>query len=136
ACALAPNIAVLIVARFVQGFTGAAGVVIAQAVITDTSRGATTAKLMSVMMIIGGIMPVVAPLAGGAMLEFVDWRGVFWLISALVALMFLGVLVVVRESLPPSLRRPGGLRVLASNTRRVLGNRTYVCATLVFGMAF
>lgn len=136
ACALAPNIAVLIIARFVQGFTGAAGVVIARAVITDTSRGATTAKLMSVMMIIGGIMPVLAPLAGGAMLEFVDWRGVFGLISALVALMFLGVVVVVRESLPPSLRRSGGLRVLASNTRHVLGNRTYVCATLVFGMAF
>lgn len=136
ACALAPNIIMLVIARFVQGFAGAAGVVIARAVITDTSRGATTAKLMSVMMIIGGVMPVLAPLAGGAVLEFLDWRGVFWVISALVALMFVGVLFVVRESLPQRLRQSGGLRVLLSNTGHVLRNRTYVCATLVFGLAF
>lgn len=136
ACALAPNIAVLVAARFVQGFAGAAGIVLARAIITDVSRGPTAAKLMSVMMVIGGVMPVVAPLAGGTILQFASWRGVFWVISALVVAMVLSVIGVVGESLPPDRRHSGGLRALMSNTGRVFGNRTYVSATAVYALSF
>lgn len=135
-CALAPNITVLIAARFVQGFSGAAGVVIARAVITDVTTGTTTAKLMNVMMIIGSLMPIIAPVIGGGLLQVVDWRGIFWAIALLVAVMIAGVVGVAGESLPPQKRQPGGLRKLVSNTGAVLGNRTYLSAALVFGFGF
>ncbi len=71
-CVVAPNIEVLVAARFVQGFSGAAGVVLARAIVTDVTSGPGTVKLMNVMMIIGGIMPVIAPTIGGGILQFVD----------------------------------------------------------------
>lgn len=135
-CALAPTIEVLATARFVQGFAGAAGIVLARAIITDISHGPATAKLMSMMMIIGGVMPVLAPLAGGTILQFTSWRGVFWVISALVVAMVLAVIAVVPESLPGTRRHTGGLRALMSNTGRVFGNRTYLCATATYALSF
>lgn len=136
ACALAPTVTVLVIARFLQGFTGAAGVVLSRAIITDTTRGPATAQLMSLMMVIGGIMPVLAPLGGGLILEVTDWRGVFWVITALVAVMVIGVATAVRETLPPERRHAGGLRTLLGHTGAVLRDRGYVSATLVFALGF
>ncbi|MGM7666355.1 multidrug effflux MFS transporter [Microbacterium sp. A93] len=136
ACALAPNVTVLVVARFLQGFTGAAGVVLSRAIITDTTRGPATAQLMSLMMVIGGIMPVLAPLGGGLILQVTDWRGVFWVITALVAVMAIGVATSVRETLPPTRRHGGGLRTLMGHAGTVLRHRGYVSATLVFALGF
>ena len=135
-CALAPSIEVLIAARFVQGFSGAAGVVIARAIITDVTEGATTVRLMNVMMIIGGIMPVIAPTVGGLILQAADWRGIFWVISAIVAVMIAGIIGVTPESLPPSRRQQGGLRRTARNVGRVLRHPVYVAAVIVSAMAF
>lgn len=136
ACALAPSLTVLAIARFVQGFAGAAGVVLARAIITDTTQDRTTAKLMSLMMTIVGVMPVIAPLIGGAILQVTHWRGVFWAISVLVLVMVLGSLALARETLPPGRRHPGGLRTVAGNTGVVLRNRRYRWALLTFALAF
>lgn len=136
ACAVAPNIGVLIAARLVQGFSGAAGVVIARAVITDVTTGARTVQLMNVMMIIGGLMPVVAPVLGGAILEVATWRAIFWAIALLVAVMIVGVALVTGESLPPASRHAGGLATTLANLRTVLRSRGYVAATLVYGLSF
>lgn len=135
-CALAPSIEVLIGARFVQGFSGAAGVVIARAIITDVTKGAQAVRLMNVMMIIGGIMPVIAPMVGGLILQVADWRGVFWVITAIVAVMILGIVMVTGESLPPERRQEGGLRRTISNIGQVLRNPVYVVGVAVSAMAF
>ncbi|WP_083713514.1 multidrug effflux MFS transporter [Brachybacterium sp. P6-10-X1] len=135
-CALAPGITVFVLARFVQGFSGAAGMVIARAVVTDVTTGATTAKLMNVMMVVGSIMPVLAPVLGGGILQLAHWRVIFWVIAAMVVLMILGILFVTGESLPPQRRHAGGLRKVAANTGTVLRNRTYVSAALVLVLAF
>ncbi len=81
ACAVAPNIEFLIGARLVQGLSGGAAIVLARACIADRARGDDAAKLFSIMMIIGGIAPVVAPLIGGALLGPVGWRGIFWVLA-------------------------------------------------------
>ena len=135
ACALTPSAEFLIVARFLQGFGGAAGVVLSRAVLTDRSSGPATAKLFSLLMLIGGVAPVIAPLLGGVVITGLGWRGVFWVLSALSALMLLGILSAVPETLPAARRRSGGLRTLASDTRAVLGNRTYLGYTLSFGFS-
>lgn len=136
ACALAPTVELMIAARFVQGFSGAAGVVLARAVISDTTRGAVAAKLMSLMMIIGGIAPVLAPVAGGAIVLTMGWRGVFWVITIMVALMLLGSIFFVKETLPAERRQAGGLKALLRNGRFVLRNRQYLGYTFTFVFAF
>lgn len=136
ACAVAPTVELMTAARFVQGFSGAAGVVLARAVISDTARGAAAAKLMGLMMIIGGIAPVLAPVAGGAVILSLGWRGVFWVITGLVALMLLGAIAFAKESLPSQARQSGGLTTMLRSGRFVLSNRKYLGYTLTFVFAF
>lgn len=136
ACALAPNVGVLVAMRFLQGVSGAAGIVLSRAVITDMTKGPSTAKLMSLMMVLGGLMPALAPSVGGVILSVAEWRAVFWVIAALVTVMVVGVLAVVPESLPAQQRESGGLRRLVGAAGEVLGNRTYVLATGVFTLGF
>lgn len=134
ACAAAPSIAVLIGLRFAQGFCGAAGVVIARAVIADHARGARAARLFALMMVIGVLGPITAPVLGGAVVTELGWRAVFVALATLNVLTLLGVVFVVEESLPEDRRRPGGLAALGNSARSVLGNRYYLGYTLV--MAF
>lgn len=78
ACALAPNIQILIVARFVQALGGCAGPVIARAVVRDRFSHTDTARVLSLMTLIMGLAPVLAPQLGGVVQFFAGWRGVFW----------------------------------------------------------
>lgn len=137
ACALAPSVGFLIAARFVQGFAGAAGVVLSRAVVADRARGTAAAKLFGVMMLIQGVAPVLAPLLGGTLVTAVGWRGVFGILAGVSALMLVGVLALVPETRPREARTAGGLAATLRDARTVLGNRRYLGWTgaLVLGFA-
>ncbi|GIH78917.1 multidrug effflux MFS transporter [Planobispora longispora] len=135
ACALAPHIGVLIAARFVQGFAGSAGIVIARAVVADRVTGPAAARIFALLASIGGIAPVVAPLAGGALVP-AGWRSEFWALTVISVLMLLGSLLVVRESLPAERRHTGGLDATGRTMRRLLADRGYVGYVLAFALGF
>lgn len=134
-CAVAPNVEFLIGMRFVQGFAGAAGVVLARAVISDTAHGAQAAKLFSIMMAVSGIAPVLAPLAGGGVIAFAGWRGVFWVLAVLNLIMLIGSFFILKECLPQELRSKGGVSELFSNAGRVLRNKRYLGFTSAFAFS-
>lgn len=134
ACALAPSVGLLIGLRFAQGFCGAAGVVISRAVIADRSRGSRAARLFAVMMLIGVLAPITAPILGGVIVTGLGWRAVFFALAILNLLTLLGVVLTVKESLPEERRRPGGFKALGAGALGVLSNRHYLGYTLV--MAF
>jgi MFS transporter, DHA1 family, multidrug resistance protein len=136
ACALAPNIELLTVFRFLQGFSGAAGVVLSRAMVSDRARGAAAARVFSLMMIINGVAPVVAPLIGGSLMSVIGWRGVFWILTGLACAMFIGVSVVLSETHPPEHRSTGGLTAMLRDARSVLTNRRYIGYTLAFAFSF
>ncbi|NGP07961.1 multidrug effflux MFS transporter [Rhodococcus sp. 14C212] len=135
-CATAPTVEVLIAARLIQGFSGGTGIVLARAVIADRARGNEAARLFSVMMIIGGVAPIVAPLLGGVLLGPIGWRGIFWVLTGLAVLMIVAVLTVVPETLPPERRHSGGLAALARNFGTVIGNRRFVGYAATFALGF
>jgi MFS transporter, DHA1 family, multidrug resistance protein len=66
-CALAPSIGFLVVSRVVQGFGGGLAAVVARAVV-DVAKGDRLAKVMSIMMALGGLAPMIAPVLGGLVL--------------------------------------------------------------------
>lgn len=134
--ALAPSIELLAAARFVQGFAGAAGIVLGRAVISDRARGAAAAKLFSLLVVINAIAPVIAPLLGGVVVTSFGWRGVFWVLAVLSVLMFVCVLVLVPETLPKELRTSGGAAAMLGEARNVVRNRRYVGFTLAYAFAF
>lgn len=135
-CATAPTVEVLIAARLIQGFSGGTGIVLARAVIADRSRGNEAARLFSIMMIIGGVAPIVAPLLGGVLLGPIGWRGIFWVLTGLAVVMVVAVLTVVPETLPPERRHSGGLATLARNFGAVIGNRRFVGYAATFALGF
>lgn len=136
ACALAPSVELLTTFRFLQGFGGAAGLVLSRAVISDRARGAAASRIFSVMMMINGVAPVVAPLVGGVLIGSIGWRGVFWVITGLAVVMLVGVVAWVAETHPPHLRSAGGLRTLLGDAVSVIRRRRFLGYTGTFAFGF
>lgn len=133
----APTIEVLIAARLAQGLTGAAGMVIGRAIISDLATGRAAARAFSLMMIVGGVAPIIAPLAGGFLVGPLGWRGALAIILVLVALMLITALIVIRET--HTEERRTALRAekatAGSPLRQLLGRR-YIGNVVAFGFAF
>ncbi|HEX7826121.1 MAG TPA: MFS transporter, partial [Mycobacterium sp.] len=137
ATVFAPTVEVLIGARFVQGFAGAAGLVIGRAVISDLATGKAAARAFSLMMLVGGVAPVIAPLAGGFLVGPIGWRGVLVVILVISTLMLLAVLLVVRETHTEHRRAElRSSRAASGSPLRDLTSRTYLGHAAAFCFAF
>lgn len=99
ACALAPTIDSLIALRFLQALSGCAGMVVARAVVRDLYDRQESARVFSILLMVMGIAPIVAPLAGGYLLTWLGWRSIFWVL----ALFGTACLVAVKFGLPETI---------------------------------
>ncbi|MFI5974787.1 multidrug effflux MFS transporter [Streptomyces sp. NPDC051452] len=135
-CALAPTVEALIAFRLVQGLAGAAGVVIARAVVRDLYDGVAMARFFSTLMLISGAAPIVAPLVGGQILRVTDWRGVFVVLTVVGAALTALVWVRLPETLPPAGRHSGGVRETLRAMRGLLADLPFTGYMLAGGFAF
>lgn len=136
ACAVAPTTGLLIGCRLAQGLAGAAGIVIARAVVRDLYDGVAMARFFSTLMLISGVAPVVAPLIGGQILRLTDWRGVFVVLTVIGVLLTLVVWRRLDETLPPARRQDGGLGQALRTMRGLLADRVFTGYMLAGGFAF
>jgi DHA1 family bicyclomycin/chloramphenicol resistance-like MFS transporter len=102
---IADSIELLVAARLLQGLGGAAGMVIGRAMILDREEGKEAARALNLMMMIGGVAPVVAPLAGSLLADSIGWRGLLAIVGALGLISLIATLLFVNESLPKSVRQ-------------------------------
>ncbi|MFJ9152654.1 multidrug effflux MFS transporter [Streptomyces sp. NPDC102270] len=135
-CALAPTVEFLVGFRLVQGLAGAAGIVIARAVVRDLYDGVAMARFFSTLMLIGGVAPIVAPLIGGQILRVTDWRGVFVVLTVIGALLAALVWARLPETLPAAQRRTGGVVEALHSMRRLLADLPFTGYMLTGGFAF
>ena len=136
-CAVAPNVLALTGLRFVQGLAGAGGVVIARAVVRDLHSGAAAVRLFSSLMLVTGLAPILAPLAGGQVLNHTSWRGIFWVLTVLSALIALLVTFGLRETLPKARAVvDSGLAETLRTMRALLRDRWFVGHGLAGGLGF
>ena len=136
-CALATDIQVLIVFRFIQGLGACACFAIPRAVVRDLHTGVDAARLMSLLMLVFSVAPIVAPMAGSFVNEWVGWRGIFWAVAVL-ALIGIGMTAtVLTETRPPHKRVDSGLRsALAAYSMLLRDGRFLALAwTGAFGVA-
>ncbi|MEV5477982.1 multidrug effflux MFS transporter [Streptomyces sp. NPDC052207] len=135
-CALAPSVESLVVFRLVQGLAGAAGIVIARAVVRDLDDGVAMARFFSTLMLISGVAPVVAPLIGGQILRVTDWRGVF-VVLTVVGIALTGLVwAKLPETLAPAERHDGGVGTALRSMRLLLADRAFTGYTVAGGFAF
>ncbi|MEU1230635.1 Bcr/CflA family multidrug efflux MFS transporter [Streptomyces sp. NPDC005828] len=135
-CALAPSAELLIGFRLLQGLAGAAGIVIARAVVRDLYDGVEMARFFSTLMLISGVAPIIAPLIGGQILRITDWRGVFYVLTVIGVLLTLVVWRFLHETLPPERRHEGGVGQALRTMRGLLADRVFTGYTLTGGLTF
>ena len=106
ACALAPTLEWLLAARFAQALGGCAGMVVNRAVVRDLCEPIDAAKAFSQLMLIMGVAPILAPLAGTALLGLAGWASIFWFLTVFAGLFALAVYFFLPETLPPHMAPP------------------------------
>ncbi|MFF2851552.1 multidrug effflux MFS transporter [Streptomyces sp. NPDC058001] len=136
ACALAPDLELLIAFRLLQGLAGAAGIVIARAVVRDLYDGVDMARFFSTLMLISGVAPIVAPVIGGQVLRFTDWRGVFYILTVIGVLLTVLVWFRLPETLAPTARHAGGVGAALRTMRGLLADRAFSGYMLAGGFTF
>jgi DHA1 family bicyclomycin/chloramphenicol resistance-like MFS transporter len=130
-CLFAPNIAVLGVARGLQGMGAAAGMVVAIAVVGDLFTDSAAATVMSRLMLVLGVAPVIAPSLGAAVLLQASWHWVFAVLVVLAGALLVVAAFALPETLPVSHRRPLRLRGIAATYAEVLRDVRFVVLVLV-----
>lgn len=114
-CAAAPDFAQLLLFRVLQGMSAGAGMVVGRAIIRDSFEGHAAQRLMSLVTMIFGLAPAIAPVVGGWLQAWFGWQSVF-LFLALYGLVLLVVCWVrLPETHPPSSRQPFAIAPLARN---------------------
>jgi EmrB/QacA subfamily drug resistance transporter len=104
-CSLAPNIETLIGARFLQATGGSMMNPVAMSIITQVFRGRVErARAIGVWGGVVGISMALGPMVGGALIEYVDWRAVFWINLPICAAAILLTAIFVPESKSATMR--------------------------------
>ena len=119
---------------------GGAGIVIARAVVRDLCSGVEAARLFSLLMLVTGVAPVLAPLLGGQLIKLTSWRGIFGILVAI----GLVLLVAALTSLPETheTERQPGVRPMSTLATFgiLLRDRAFVgyalAGALVYGALF
>ncbi|RYM04738.1 Bcr/CflA family efflux MFS transporter [Sporolactobacillus sp. THM7-7] len=134
-CAFAPNIFTLVIARFLQGFTASAGVVLSRAVVRDVFSGREMTKFFSVLMVINAVAPMIAPMIGGAilLLPFATWHTIFFFLCLVGLLIALVVAWQLKETLPPEMRIPSSVGESVRVMGDLLHDRTFIGYALTVG---
>lgn len=126
-CALAPTPELLLLGRFVQALGACAGGVVSRAVIRDQFNHTETARVLSLMMLIMGLAPILAPLLGSTLLLFGGWRLNFWFMAAFGVAVGVAALLRMQESrteataLQASKENPFQSYLAVLSQRRLLG---------------
>ncbi|MFJ2984711.1 MULTISPECIES: multidrug effflux MFS transporter [unclassified Pseudomonas] len=134
ACAYAPNLDTLILARFVQALGGCAGMVLSRAIVSDKCDPVASAKVFSQLMLVMGLAPILAPMLGGVLVNLAGWQSIFLTLSLFSAACLVAVGLGLPESLPAHMpRQPlsGALRQYL----RLLADRVFVGHALTGGIA-
>lgn len=105
-CMLAPSIQWVWVGRALQGMSAGAGMVVGRAIVRDVLDGADAQRLMSQVVMMFALAPAVAPVIGGWILLFADWRGIFAFLAVYGGIMTMVCRQVLPETLPPDKRQP------------------------------
>lgn len=133
--ATSTSIGMLVLFRFIQGFSGGAGAVLSRAISSDLYKGKDLTKFMAVLMLVNGLAPVLAPVIGGIILSVSTWQTVFIILAVYGALMFF-LSFTLKESLPKSARNEGALKSIVNDFKKLLTNKQFVTVLMLQALTY
>lgn len=124
--AFTTSIGIFILLRFIQGFTGAAGIVIARAAARDIYSGNELTKAFALLALVSGAAPILAPISGGFVLNFGSWPIVFYIIAAIGILLLLSVTFFYSETHPHEARSEGSIFAVVKTFGDLLKDKVFL----------
>ncbi|HEX5777630.1 MAG TPA: multidrug effflux MFS transporter [Xanthobacteraceae bacterium] len=134
-CAVAPTVAWLIFFRAVQGIGAAAVMVIPRAVIRDLHTGPEATRLMAMVMLVFSVSPILAPLAGSALIVPFGWRAVFVAVAIASVLSIVLTATLLPETRPPEERVRASFASVAGGFGQLLRHGRFLGLTFIGGFA-
>ncbi len=134
-CALSASIDALQWGRLLQALGGCTGMVIARAVVRDRCDPLSSAKVMSLIMLVMGVAPILAPLLGGLILQWLNWRAIFGVLAAFGVLCLVAIHFNMEESLDRAHVTPLHIGRIVKNYGALLGDRHFLTLSLCGGTA-
>lgn len=125
----------LIALRLVQGLTAATGVALTKAVVRDLYSGVEAARFFTMLMLVTGFVPLIAPVAGAQLLLVTPWPGLFAAMAAFGALLWLAALPALPETHPARARENPSARSVLRSMGAVARHRGFLSFTLTAGCA-
>lgn len=129
-CGLATSVEVLVALRFLQGFVGAAGIVISRASARDLYSGKDLTKFIALLALVNGAAPVLSPVFGGLILQFAHWNYIFYTLSIVGLLILLIVIAKLPETLPAEKRSRGSILSIYKPIPLLLRNKKFMSYAL------
>ena len=136
ACAIASNYDQFLLFRIIQGIAVGGGLIAGRAMVRDVLDTKDAQKVMAQAMMLFSASPVIAPLFGGLLHDFLGWRSIFWFLVVYGGAVFLYALIVVKESLDHSDRSSIRIKQVSSVYLRTLKDPHYMRLVLIFTACF
>lgn len=133
ACAFAPDVETLITLRFFQALGACGGIVIARATVRDLFDHGESARVFSLLMLVMGVAPILAPLIGGYVALFFGWHAIFGIVSVISAISLAAVYKFLPETKEPNpdVRLSGTFGIYLN----ILRDKGFLGFTLAGGLA-
>jgi len=139
ACALAGTMPAIVFWRFLQAFGGSVVPIMVQAMVRDLYDRNESARILSLNLVVTASAPIVAPLIGGQLLLWFDWRALFWLLTGFGVVSFIAALTLP-ETLDPARRNTAHPVAMLLGYFELFRSRAYVgyvtCSTFYFCCLF
>ncbi|MDU1107150.1 MAG: Bcr/CflA family multidrug efflux MFS transporter, partial [Enterobacter sp.] len=136
ACALAQTIDHLIIMRFFHGLAAAAASVVINALMRDIYPKEEFSRMMSFVMLVTTIAPLVAPMAGGAVLVWFSWHVIFWILALAALLASAMIFFFIDETLPLERRQKFHIRTTIGNFASLFRHKRVLSYMLASGFSF
>ena len=130
-CVMAGTIGHFVVLRFAQALGGASGMVVIRAVIRDRFDEIQSARVLSLMMLVMGAAPILAPLAGGWLLIYGSWHWIFGFLTVFSTMCIVLVVLFLEESHPLHQRSATLFRALKA-AAPLFRDRRFIGPVIVF----
>ena len=128
---VAGSIECFLVLRLLQAIGGCAGMVVSRAMISDLLDEREAARFFSLMMVVSGIGPIVAPILGGYLISFAGWQAIFVFLTLLGLSCLVATQFMIPETLEPKAKQPLEVSAIVRTFGRLLVRRRFMIPTLL-----
>lgn len=136
AVAFAPTVELITVGRVFQGIGAAGSGVVAMAVVRDLFAGQRLVRMLSRLALVWGLAPVLAPVIGSQLMQFVNWRGIFVVLAGYGVAMVIVASFFMIETLPRERRGIFSGKAVARRYSHLVRDKAFVGAAVLGSMTF